>query len=301
MNHAVISCCNGVRWEGLQDGGASLILLDLGALTVTHTVNAKCLSDSADGVTGICRCEDGFAINLQGRGHTKVAKLNRHLKLLELIQTSKVKRPHSLIAERDELLIVSSGTDSVVRLAPPVVLGNISHETIEWSFRRGQRTVHVNSICKLPSGESYITAFGSCDSATHSILPLGFVMNISNERFLLRGLFEPHSLTYFAGNLFFCESRRGVVRDIAGRYIDLSPGYVRGLAVTQSHLYVGISEARDFSISQSSQKLRGDTNAGSGAEIRIFAWHNCDLATSQEIARVDLRAYAREIFDILLF
>jgi hypothetical protein len=151
-------------------------------------------------------------------------------------------------------------------------------------------------------GDFYITAFGRVEATKmekrHSV---GFFMNIGTNSEILGGLNSPHSAFSCADTLLFCESGKGTVRDILGPLIDLSPGYTRGIAATSERLYVGISDIRNKSISSSNELLGIGSKAACGAEIRVFEWQNYDLRTAIEIHRVNLRDWAHEIFDLLLY
>jgi hypothetical protein len=151
-------------------------------------------------------------------------------------------------------------------------------------------------------GDFYITAFGRVETTKRDKKrPVGFLMDIGNNTKIMSGLHSPHSVISCADTLLFCESSKGTVRDTQGSLLDLSPGYTRGIVATPERLYVGISDIRDKSISGSSDLLGINSESTRGAEIRVYDWKNYDLRTAIEIHRINLRDWAREIFDLLLY
>jgi len=224
-----------------------------------------------------------------------------------LFQTCNIRRPHSIKWHNGYFYVVSSGKDSIfkVRLIPmigsqePVVS---TSESVYWTFNNLLRTVHVNSLYRGNEGHFYVTAFGLAEAIKRDKKhPAGFLMDIETNRKIVGGLNSPHSVFSCADTLLFCESAKGTVRDILGSSIDLSPGYTRGIAATSDRLYIGISDIRDKSISGSDELLGTNSQTPCGAEIRVFDWKNYDLRTAIEIYRVNLRDWAYEIFDLLLY
>jgi hypothetical protein len=281
--------------------------LDARTLRITNSIEAHCLSTIAEGATGICQYGEGFAVNLQSGGPTLIAKVNRNLEVTGLIQTKLVRRPHSIISKNEHLYTVSSGNDSIIKIdgtsgTDPRHPSASDGESIIWTYEYLQRRVHVNSLFCSANNDFYITAFGTVDMPFNQTTEKeGFIMNIHTRDRLVTHLSRPHSGIFCGDTLLYCESGRGLVKDIRGATLDLSPGYVRGLATSPERLYIGLSVHRDLSISRSTLLLDRSQNTRSGAELRVFSWKDYDLKTAEEVARVDLKHIAREIFDVLLF
>lgn len=76
----------------------------------------------------------------------------------------------------------------------------------------------------------------------------GEVLDLADGRVLVDGLSQPHSLVPHDGLLWLCNSELGEVRAYRGGQLVeriALPGYTRGLAVTDTLLYVGLSRSRN--------------------------------------------------------
>lgn len=169
--------------------------------------------------------------------------------------------PHSVCERDDHLYFTVSDEDSVYRASPaggPEVWGVSRHWTLPGSSGTADEN-HVNAI-ELVDGSLCVSATGRKErgSKLWASAKRGFVYDIEAETHLMRDLRQPHSLLEDDGRAWTCETRRSRVVSTLGDEYRL-PGCenwrVRGLAINEDHLYVGISKNRLGS--KSAGTLRG--------------------------------------------
>jgi hypothetical protein len=165
--------------------------------------------------------------------------------IVEYRRLDAVRDPHDVLADGDGWLVVSTGTNEIVRVDARGALDSIWHgggEADAW---------HVN--CLACAGELYASAFG--EFATFKqwrgkrAVGRGRVWNIATGEIVLEGLTHPHTPRCVDGGWIVCESLGGAVSrfDARGKRTDevILGGYSRGLAVAGEHLLVGVSAPRD--------------------------------------------------------
>jgi hypothetical protein len=303
----LVSCCNVKRWDSYPSMDAGLVLVDTGSLSVRQKVSLNEFCPEAEGITGLCIHANKFAANVQMSGTSLIGIIDRDLAVSALVQTSKVRRPHSIVSVGDCLYSISSGSDSIIKLRVPQEEKRSNRllpleESIWWSYNLiGTRSVHVNSLCRSREGAFYISATGQTESTKNDQHATGFIVNVATRARMLTGLYGPHSLMCAEDHLIFCEALSGAIRDRHGTVVSVSQGFVRGLAASRERLYVGVSDRRDESVSQSQKNLGVDRERSIGAEIVVYSWQSFDLRSAIEIARIDLGGVVHEIFDLLLY
>ncbi|WP_077272767.1 DUF4915 domain-containing protein [Acidithiobacillus caldus] len=154
---------------------------------------------------------------------------------------------HDVLIDGDDLYVVSTRHNAVVRWS---LTNNGEQERIELSV--AEDSWHINCLGKR-CGALCFSAFGDFDEirgykqGTHS---RGFVRAINEKGGLhrLTGLSQPHSLIEDENGWFVCNSELGEVwwerpeGETERIYIG---GYVRGLAIRENVLYVGVSMSRN--------------------------------------------------------
>jgi hypothetical protein len=203
---------------------------------------------------------------------------------------------HSLCAFENNLFVVSTGTDELIRLrldGPEVV----SEEVVWRPDPLGQRTDvnHLNGLC-LREDEVIISGFGPRAGALWGSAGDGFVRVVGGDP-LVGGIAHPHSPMIFGGTLAYCDSRPMTVRIAGADRSCLLPGYARGLCLLNDTFFAGSSVGRRVSKS-SGQVIENPADpgevAGSCAISRISAEN---LAIEQTI---NLDHLAREIYDLMV-
>ena len=141
---------------------------------------------------------------------------------------------------------------------------------LEWidPVSREPDSSHLNSIC-FHRGRILVAAFGRFEryreyegrgyadgcilDVTDAIRPFGSSRRTGDERAILEKLADPHSVMSLNGELWFTEAKRRRVMRGSEVVVELSQGYVRGLACDGKSLYVGRSLSRHGSSEPESQ------------------------------------------------
>lgn len=157
---------------------------------------------------------------------------------------------HSIIHYQDSLLVVDTQRNRIVQITlNPEGLPDEEREW--WKYSDYQHDeFHINSIEEF-NQEIFVTMFGEKENGNWFHSSKGKVLNVSKNDIILEHLFHPHTLKNVNGNLIFCESRTGTLNKIIfdhSRVVNTqhfqSTGYIRGLAVDHSSLYIGSSARR---------------------------------------------------------
>ncbi|MFT6435725.1 MAG: GT2 family glycosyltransferase [Candidatus Azotimanducaceae bacterium] len=120
-----------------------------------------------------------------------------------------------------------------------------------WKLPGEPDSKHVNSVVRY-KGRILISMFGKFGKERgykQGTVSKGLVMDIDTREVLISGLSQPHSLTADGDELWLCNSELKELR----LYVDYElkealslPGYTRGIALTDSKIYVGISRSRNL-------------------------------------------------------
>jgi hypothetical protein len=188
---------------------------------------------------------------------------------------------HSIAVLDGTVYAVSTGTDEVLELR--LTSDRVISERVYWrpddSLGRGDHH-HLNSIIAR-DGELIVSGFGRrSDVERWSSARDGFIHNVTRDRNLVRGIYQPHSVHAFPDGLGYCESPLRAARLPAGRSCEQLPGYSRGMCAVGSKLLVGTSRGR--------ADAQGKSNV-----VRL------DAASLRVEAQVDLGHPTAEIYDLL--
>lgn len=202
---------------------------------------------------------------------------------------------HSLCVREDEVFLVSTGTDEVVRFR--MRGARILSESLFWrpagSAVRADAH-HLNGLCFF-QGELHVSGFGEKMGDTWAASSNGFIRNLERNETVATGLRHPHSLLPLDDGLAFCESGRRTVHLPGRPPVHSLPGYARGLCRVGDHLFVGASSRR--LVSRSTGKAvpqPGPDDLAGRCSVSRIALHSSsvDLMT-------DLSWHGGEIYDLL--
>ena len=115
---------------------------------------------------------------------------------------------------------------------------------------------HLNGFCLRDEEPRYVTTLGNGDeplSWRKNKANGGHLIDIKNDKVLLKGLCMPHSPRWYKGKLWFLESGKGTLS-----YLDLSsrktvevskvPGFTRGIQFVGDLAFIGVSKVRESAI-----------------------------------------------------
>ena len=226
------------------------------ALSVIDTSKNSCdqillpwtLQDvGSTGITGILVTEWGYAICSQSH-ERQVLLMDYNFRITADLSDSQIIDPHGIAGQNGDLMVVSTGTGSLVRLrGEGSSIGAQKVATIGALCGR----LHLNDVV-FYNNQPLVTGFGE---NTHSGPRNGFLANFySGARFSF-GLREPHSITAHGDSIYLLESITGALIKVCFNGeggVTLSTifkftGYVRGLAVNDNIIAVGRSANRNIS------------------------------------------------------
>jgi Domain of unknown function (DUF4915) len=196
-----------------------------------------------------------------------------------------VRDGHSVARKDDDLFVVSSGTDEVIRceLADGCLK---SHEVIWAASDAGRDTSHVNGLA-LHSGRLLVSAFGVAPEGRLAAARNGYIHDVITDRVVSSGLAHPHSVSVRGGRVYHCESKTGRFR-CGTRTLARLDGYLRGAAwVSDEVICLGSSEGRPPS---------GASHSSSDSCAIWFF----DIRSGSPTGRVPLAEFGPEIYDIVL-
>lgn len=252
------------------------------------------------GTRGIC-VHDGLAYVLYTVGwwETRLSTYDVRGGWPQLLRDAvlpEVKDPHSLCVYDQRLLIASTGTDEIIaydlRQGEP---GDIA-ETFWRAAPGGEDTHHVNSVAS--DGERVVlSAFGPRSGEFWSSAQEGYIRTAGTDEMIATGLLHPHSVRLWAGNVFFTESSRQLLRASDGLSVPIG-GYVRGCEITADRVLVGSNAARRISRSRGIVTNKSNFENTEGDPVGKCAIARVTLSPRVTREYFDVTAFGKEIYDI---
>src|SRR5690606_3607645 len=154
-----------------------------------------------------------------------------------------IKDGHSILCGEGAIYVVSTGNDKVLRMNLFQDIKKIQYDGEFYATPesyQGMDINHINSIC-LADDRICISALGKKKADSWASARNGYIFDIQNEKVLFEGLSHPHSLNYHLGDLWFLESLTGNIRRNQDIIMELPDGYLRGLALTDKYMFLGVS------------------------------------------------------------
>lgn len=213
-------------------------------------------------------------------------------RIVESMPLASVRDVHSVVFEGGALIVASTGNDSIVR----VRLSDGAGEVLWRANSGGTDTHHVNGL-HVYDGRVLCTAFGPRLGPSWADAVDGYVYDLTTGAYLMRGIYQPHSLASNGAELYFCESARGAIRSLRGD-VQYVAGYARGLAFTGDGAY-----AAGCSVARRADGVPGaafGNPAEAGARSGVCAVYFGSLVECA-ISRERLDHLGSEIYDVLAF
>jgi hypothetical protein len=202
---------------------------------------------------------------------------------------------HSLLEDGERVFAVATGLDTVLRLG--MKDGSVVSEQTHWRPDPGgppEDRHHLNSLSRW-HGRLLVSGMGSREDWPPLGGRPGFVRDAESGETVAEGLHQPHSVTALGEDLFICESRLGVVRNLrCGRSATFS-GYARGLCASGGSLFAAITKARRLSRSTGAVLNPQDPDDLAGR----YALMRLDPETLETRAEIALDPVANEVYDLL--
>ena len=304
----LVSLCNQLHAPTHRGG---LVLLDE-KLRLARWVDIPQLSGSSHGCTGIERAGAVTYVLTQSQSNPSLIVFDAFFRVLESLLLTKVRDPHSLCFLDGFLYIVSTGNNSVYRLAISANGMPVGEEEPYWSYPGVPAVdadlVHLNSITAV-GGELFVTCFGDkVEPSTWKTTTHGLCINISDRNAIVaEGIPHPHSVMFDGDRMLVCASAAhellayhakgaaasgstGNAFTLAGSY--RFDGYLRGGDFSDEYYYLGQSGGRQISRSLGT-RIAPDDATCQGARIHLLT---PDL--SQVVGEIDIAPFGVEIYDI---
>jgi len=252
---ALISFCN----QSGSDGN-NLLLIDL------ETGKKRYLLDNVGGFTGLTQDEEYFYA-LSQTSSTKIYIIEKGSEKIILEQELfKTHDPHSIAVDKEDMYIVSTGNDSVLKYKFDKKKPSVTFQEIFWKPEdsSGEKdTYHINSIF-IFDNQVYVSAFGSMKSEKWNSADEGYIMNITKNKKEIDHIYHPHSVfiesnIFLRKNVYYCESSTRSVKKNNKTIVQLKKGYTRGLCVRNNYLFIGTSSGRKKSKSTNLVNNASDT------------------------------------------
>jgi Domain of unknown function (DUF4915) len=206
---------------------------------------------------------------------------------------------HSVQRQGDDIFVASTGTDEVISYR---LHGDKAVDPqVVWTPTGSKSdTHHINSLA-LSGGELLCSAFGAKEGNSWSTAQRGYIHNITTDTNTVDGLRQPHSVSIYDGELYFCNSVEGTV-NTDDEVIAYLVGYSRGLAFGPGErMYAGTSLSRRLSRS-ATRTGEGDiflNPTGEGEVAGQCAVIEMSTVPSHRM-EISLEEHGREIYDLVL-
>ena len=248
--------------------------------------------------TGLTFADGKIFVLFTSRGNkTYVAALNEHdLSSLFYYELAEIKDGHSILAIKDCLYVVSTGTDEVVRY-------DIQEKTLEnpqvfWrASDTKQDTHHINSIVEY-HGDLLISGFGKKTGQLWSTATNGYIFNITSNSFMADGIHHPHSLSIRNGKIYYSDSHRNAFCMVGNSetIFDLQ-GYTRGISWLSDDL-VCLATSMGRRVSKSTGLIGNAADPGElVGECGLLLGN---ISKKKIVGKIDLSWFGPEIYDIVV-
>lgn len=217
--------------------GGGLVLLDGGEATTLDVLSTVGLHVEGDRLYRVLRSSSESEEVGEALVYDTVGVRTYH-------RLDAVNDAHDAVVFEGRLLVVSTGTNSVVEVLPD------GEQRTYWRGPVGGDSWHLNSLVEH-EGALIATAFGRFRAPREWAAPgvargAGVVFDLRSGEDLVHGLTQPHDPRPWRGGWVVCDSGNHALVHSTGkdlRTVQLD-GWTRGLAVTDTHLFVGLSRSR---------------------------------------------------------
>jgi uncharacterized protein (TIGR03032 family) len=160
---------------------------------------------------------------------------------------------------------------------------------------------HLNGLAIVNSAPRFVTALGSTDRRDGWRADKrqgGCIIDVPSGEFAARGLSMPHSPRWHNGRLFVLESGKGQLVNVdltTGRRQTVAqlPGFTRGLAISGSYAFIGLSKIRKTSAIDGVPLAERREQLKCGVAV-------VDLRCGRVMALLEFQTAVEEIFDVQL-
>jgi hypothetical protein len=206
-----------------------------------------------------------------------------------------IKDGHSLTVFGQQLYIVSTGTDEVLRY--DISENALENPRIAWrASEAGRDTHHINSIVEKDD-DLLISAFGPKTGQLWATASNGYIHNITRNIRVKEGVHHPHSLSVRGGKLYYADSQRNTFCSIDDEVLFTLNGYTRGI-VWLSDDVICAATSIGRKISKSTGLINNPSDPGEPAgECGLLLG---SISKKKIFRKKDLSWFGPEVYDVLL-
>jgi uncharacterized protein DUF4915 len=205
-----------------------------------------------------------------------------------------VKDGHSILVKDQQLYVVSTGTDEVIRY-DLAAEGAINPRAVWRASPCGSDTHHVNSIADW-NGNLVVSAFGPKFGTLWTSALEGYIHDISRDVRIKSGIYHPHSLSVRGDDLYYLESHRKLFCSLDGAIFSLT-GYPRGVCwLSDDVVCLGSNVGRRVSKSTGLIANPADPGEASGS-CGVTVVH---IKTGRRLKHLDLGRVGGEVYDLMV-
>ena len=196
----------------------------------------------ADQFTGMAADDNCLYVAMGDRAVTRLVALSRTTWTVAWdVPLADANDVHSIAVADGRLYAVSTGTDSVMRYSLDRGVGD---PELVWSPTDGAEDTHHLNAITLWNGSVVVAAFGPRSGDRWASARNGYLFDVSRGVPIEKGIYHPHAVLAWRGELWWCESATGTVYSSSGPRCVVD-GYVRGLAPLSNRLLaIGSSVGR---------------------------------------------------------
>jgi len=289
MTHLLVGFVNQIFASSLH---LAALNTETGALAWIRDDEIAAATGSVKGVAGILRLDEHWIVGYQS-SPTRFVVFDKAFRPVSSFVSRDVLDVHAFAMHDGELHCVSTGSDAVVAIALDDDFQPLGTRRV-WSVDGavdGVDAHHVNSIAQV-DGELLVTMFGRKSVEGWGKTRNGRLVRVRDGAVLKEGLFHPHTAQELDGTWMVCASGDGRVHLADGRAIE-HRGYLRGIAVTERHIFVGKSGRRLRSKSENRMIDGVPPEELSRSAVLAF-----DRQTLDHVATYPTSLFGVEIFDL---
>jgi hypothetical protein len=249
-------------------------------------------------VTGLTKTKDRIFVvfaNQEGRQYLAVLQQS-DLTPLFYQELPGIVDCHSILAIKNQLYVVSTGTDQI--LCYEILNDSVSASKVFWQASNSQQdTHHINSIIEK-DGDVLVSAFGTKTGQLWSTATGGYIHNITKNVRVKEGVYHPHSLSVRNEKIYYSDSQKNAFcsNEDDDPLFSLN-GYTRG-AVWLSNEVVCIASSIGRRVSKSTGLISNSADPGIPAgECNLIVG---SITSKEIIAQIDLSWFGPEIYDLLI-
>lgn len=214
--------------------------------TEEHSVSCINIDFPNTGFTGVAQNENFIFALYQSQPNGIVIIDKKTSDVLAKSDLAEVIDGHSIVLKDNNLYVVSTGNDSVIKYNYDQKNLKFDKPEILWKPNDSEGrndTHHLNSLYSNKD-KLFISGFGLKKGERWSSAKNGYIFEIVGQRKEIVNIFHPHSVFVYENEIYYTESSTRSIKRNNKTLIKLDQGYTRGLHVEMNLVIIGLSSGR---------------------------------------------------------